>query len=142
MKILVMGLPGSGKTTLAKVLSKKLNAIHLNADTMRNRVWTDLDFSVSCRLIQAQRMGALSDVLNEQGFHTIADFVCPTDATREQFGQAFVIWIDRIKESCFNDTNKLFEKPKKIDVRIPYGLTVNEEISMVLETLFKLKIAA
>jgi adenylylsulfate kinase len=128
-----MGLPGSGKTTLAKELSKEINAIHLNADEMRSKVWTDLTFKYTDRLIQAQRMGALSDMLNAQGYDTIADFVCPTDETRKKFGKAFIVWVDRIKESRFEDTNKLFEKPKKVDVHIKYGHTINQQIEMILK---------
>jgi adenylylsulfate kinase-like enzyme len=132
-----MGLPGSGKTTLAKELSKKINAIHLNADEMRNNVWTDLTFKYTDRLIQAQRMGALSDMLNAQGYDTISDFVCPTDETRKQFGKAFIVWVDRIKESRFEDTNKLFEKPNNINVHIEHGLTIQQEINLVIDKLQK-----
>jgi adenylylsulfate kinase len=142
MKILIMGLPGSGKTTLAQALCKKIHAVHLNADIMRNRVWTDLDFSPSCRMIQAQRMGALSDVLNEQGLDTIADFVCPTDFTRELFGDAYVVWVDRIKEGRFEDTNRMFEAPRKYDLRIPNGLTIEQEVEKILKGISKLKKAA
>ena len=141
-KILIMGLPGSGKTTLAQALCKQIHAVHLNADTMRNRVWTDLDFSLSCRLIQAQRMGALSDVLNEQGLDTVADFVCPTNDTRDNFGEGFYIWVDRIQEGRFEDTNKIFQAPDKVDLRIPNGLTVDQEVDMVLKALTKVKKAA
>jgi adenylylsulfate kinase-like enzyme len=132
-----MGLPGGGKTTLAKELSKTINAIHLNADEMRNKVWTDLTFKYTDRLIQSQRMGALSDMLNAQGYDTIADFVCPTDETRKQFGTAFIVWVDRIKQSRFEDTNKLFEKPNNINVHIEHGLTIQQEINLVIDKLQK-----
>lgn len=132
-----MGLPGSGKTTLAKELSKKINAIHLNADEMRNNVWTDLTFKYTDRIIMAQRMGALSDMLNAQGYDTIADFVCPTDETRKQFGKSFIVWVDRIEQSRFEDTNKLFEKPNNINVHIEHGLTIQQEINLVIDKLQK-----
>ena len=134
-KFLIMGLPGSGKTTLATELSKTINAIHLNADEMRNKVWTDLTFKYTDRIIMAQRMGALADVLNKQGYSVIADFVCPTNITRKEFGQAFVVWVDRIKTSRFEDTNNLFEKPNNLDVHIEYGLTIEQEINIILKTL-------
>jgi adenylylsulfate kinase len=135
VKILMMGLPGSGKTTLAKELSKKLNCIHLNADDMRNNVWTDLTFKYTDRIIMAQRMGALSDVLINQGHNVIADFVCPTEKTRQVFGDAFIIWMDTITNSRFDDTNKLFEKPNNINVHITHGLTIKQEINLVINKL-------
>jgi len=135
IKILLMGLPESGKTTLAKELSKKLNAIHLNADEMRSNVWTDLTFKYTDRIIMAQRMGALSDVLNKQGYSVIADFVCPTNITRKEFGQAFIVWVDRIQKSKYEDTNNLFEKPNNVNLHIKYGLTIEEEINLVINKL-------
>jgi adenylylsulfate kinase-like enzyme len=135
MKILIMGLPGAGKTTLAKELSKEINAIHLNADEMRNKVWTDLTFKYTDRLIMAQRMGALSDVLINQGYNVIADFVCPTEQTRQAFGSAFIVWVNRIENSRFDDTNNLFEKPKQVDIEINYGLTINEQVNMIVRKI-------
>lgn len=132
-----MGLPGSGKTTLAKSLSKQINAIHLNADEMRSKVWTDLTFKYTDRIIMAQRMGALSDILIAQGYCVIADFVCPTNITRKAFGDAFVILMDTIKSSRFEDTNNLFEKPNNINVHIEHGLTVEQEINLVMDKLQK-----
>lgn len=136
IKILIFGLPGSGKTTLAKELSKQINAIHLNADEMRNNVWTDLTFEYKDRLIQSKRMSALSDLLNKQGYSTIADFVCPTEETRIVFGKAFTIFVDRIKYSKYEDTNKLFEKPTYYDVHIKYGITLKKQLNIIKEKIW------
>ena len=43
MKILIMGLPGSGKTTLARLLAPMFNAVLLNADQVRKDA-DDWDF--------------------------------------------------------------------------------------------------
>jgi adenylylsulfate kinase len=117
-KLLVMGLPGAGKTTLAKALVKRLNAVHFDADEVRAEINKDLGFSLQDRIEQAHRMGWLCDQVVKTGTFAIADFVCPTAATRAAFGQAFVVWVDRIKESRFPDTNKMFEQPDKFDVRV------------------------
>lgn len=113
-KILVMGLPGSGKTTLSTVLAKRLGAVHFNADAVRANINKDLGFTVEDRIEQARRMGWLCDTVTASGQFAIADFVCPTEATRAAFqegGKAYVVWVNRIKEGRFEDTNKLFEKP-------------------------------
>ena len=53
-----MGLPGSGKTTLAKLLVPMFNAVWLNADKVREEA-NDWDFSEMGRSIQANRMKRL-----------------------------------------------------------------------------------
>ena len=50
-----MGLPGSGKTTLANELGSMLNAKRLNADEVRKEA-NDWDFSEEGRTRQAKRM--------------------------------------------------------------------------------------
>lgn len=132
MKILIMGLPGSGKTTLAVALAKKLNAVHFNADNVR-KLYNDWDFSIEGRLRQATRLGKLCDESNAQ--YIIADFVCPTNETRLAFGEAFVVWVNRIAEGRFDDTNKLFEQPKKVDVIIPSGMLIDEEVEIIINKI-------
>ncbi|QPB24344.1 adenylyl-sulfate kinase [Rhizobium sp. 007] len=119
LKILVMGLTGAGKTTFSRALAPLLNAVHFNADDVRANISRDLGFALEDRLEQAKRMGWLCDKVCEAGHNAIADFVCPTSSTRDAFGSAFVIWLDRIREGRFSDTNLIFEHPQKYDVRIP-----------------------
>ena len=107
-----MGLPGAGKTMLAHALKEKLKAVHWNADEVRARINNHLGFSEADRIEQARRMGWLCDKVVEAGQWAIADFICPTPATRAAFGPATVIWVDTIKQGRFEDTNKLFVPPE------------------------------
>jgi adenylylsulfate kinase len=118
MKILVMGLPGAGKTTLATQLAMNLGAVHFNADEVRREINKDLGFSVGDRVEQARRMGVLCDIASRHGSHVVADFVCPTPECREAFGDCFLVWVDRIQEGRFKDTNKLFVPPERYDYRV------------------------
>lgn len=117
-KILVMGLPGAGKTTLARELAPRLRAPLFNADEVRASISRDLGFSIEDRIEHARRMGWLCDRVVEAGGMVVADFVCPTRATRRAFGPAFVVWVDRIQAGRFEDTNQLFEPPRRYDVRV------------------------
>jgi GTPase SAR1 family protein len=135
MKILIMGLPSSGKTTLATALARELSCVHFNADEIRKEINKDLGFSVTDRIEQARRMGVLCDIASRYGAHVIADFVCPTPETREAFGAHFIVWVDRIKESRFEDTNKLFVPPENHDVRVDgkFGMQYYaEEIAKII----------
>jgi adenylylsulfate kinase len=116
-KILIMGLPGSGKTTLAKLLVPMFNAVWLNADKVREEA-NDWDFSEKGRSIQANRMKRLAQEAIDNNRVVIADFVCPTEATRKDFNADYIIWMDTIKEGRFDDTNKMFEPPKKYNFKV------------------------
>ena len=118
-KILIMGLPGAGKTTLAKLLVPMFNAVWLNADQVRKEA-DDWDFSEMGRSIQTNRMKRLADEAIQNNRNVIADFVCPTEHTREDFNADYIIWMDTIKESKFEDTNKMFEQPKNFDFKVTH----------------------
>lgn len=121
-KILVMGLPGAGKTTLTNTLAPLLSAVVFNADAVRRTLSRDLGFSHEDRVEQARRMGGLCDRVVEAGGTAIADFICPTAETRAAFGEAFIIWIDRIQAGRFEDTNRMFVGPDRFDLRVlPHG---------------------
>ena len=84
MKILIMGLPGSGKTTLAKHLVPMFNAVWLNADEVRKEA-DDWDFSPEGRQRQSLRMWTLAEEAIDKNRVVVADFICPTQQNRKEF---------------------------------------------------------
>ena len=141
-KILIMGLPGAGKTTLAQALLRRINAVHFNADAVRQEISRDLGFSPSDRVEHARRMGWLCDRVAEAGGYAVADFICPTPEARSAFvtgGPAFIVWVDRIEAGRFEDTNKLFVPPERYDVRVTPEGSVEywaEQVALKLRPLF------
>ena len=112
-----MGLPGSGKTTLANELAPLLIAKTLNADEVRREA-NDWDFSEEGRKRQAKRMADFALKLRRDNNYVIADFICPTPEARSLFPSDYVIWVDTIKEGRFDDTNKMFVKPDKYNFHV------------------------
>tara|TARA_S200000501_G_scaffold297625_1_gene283959 strand:+ start:102 stop:518 length:417 start_codon:yes stop_codon:yes gene_type:complete len=115
--ILIMGLPGAGKTTLANELASKINAKRLNADEVR-RTANDWDFSAEGRKRQAKRMAELAIKLKEKGNYVIADFICPTPEARKLFPADYVVWVDTIQKGRFEDTNQMFVKPETFNFHV------------------------
>ena len=115
--ILVMGLPGAGKTTLANELAPLLKAKRVNADEIR-RAANDWDFSEEGRIRQSRRMAENAIKLKNEGNYVIADFICPTPEARNLFPADIIIWVDTIKEGRFDDTNQMFVKPEKYDFHV------------------------
>ena len=112
-----MGLPGSGKTTLASKLAPLLNAKRLNNDEVRKAA-NDWDFSEEGRVRQSKRMAELALKLKSEGNFVIADFICPTPEARSLFPADYIAWVDTIKEGRFEDTNQMFVKPEKYDCHV------------------------
>ena len=134
MIIQIIGLPGAGKTVLATALADRINAIHFNADVVRADLNSDLGFSPEARVEQARRMGALARLTSNQGYITVVDFVCPTEETRKAFGiPDILIWVNRIEEGRFEDTNKMWQDPTNADLVIVNGLTVEQEVDDVIK---------
>jgi hypothetical protein len=132
-KILIMGLPGAGKTYFAERLQQYLeqNSVFfkvsetvdgsratvkwINADVIRKK-YNDWDFSIEGRIRQSVRMRELADsFLND---FVIADFVAPLPEMRNNFKADWTIWIDTIEKGRFDDTNKVFTPPDVYDFRI------------------------
>jgi len=161
MKILVCGLPGSGKTWLAERLAKQLDkCAWYNADSLR-KYSNDWDFTEEGRLRQANRMRTFADFEVTNGRCVICDFVAPTKKSREIFDPDYIIWLDTIEQGrvvtskinqlkniknlpfdanslaeskAFDDTTKIFDPPQNIHKRIKVFLN-DEEIKVIADEI-------
>ena len=115
--ILVMGLPGAGKTTLANELAKLIKAKRLNADEIRKAA-NDWDFSEEGRTRQSKRMAEAALKIKSEDNNVIADFICPTPEARSLFPADYIVWVDTIKTGRFEDTNQMFVKPEKFNFHV------------------------
>lgn len=134
MKILVMGLPGSGKTTLAKELAEQLGAVYFNADAVRQQ-FNDWQFDEEARERQAHRMSDLAWVAWNYDKMSVSDFVCPTERTREIFNADYTIFMDTIDSGRFEDTNKVFVIPDKVDFIIKEWGDVKEQVQQIIDDI-------
>ena len=135
-KILIMGLPGSGKTYFAERLKKYIETFgtrdlldapdtpHIstaarvgwfNADEIRKK-YNDWDFSKEGRIRQSIRMAQFA--LQCMGDYVICDFVAPLPEMRHNFKADWTIWMDTIDAGRYEDTNKAFVSPDIYDFRI------------------------
>ena len=125
-KILIMGLPDSGKTTLAKLLAPMFNAVLLNEDEVRKEA-NDWDFSEMGRSIQTNRMKRLADEAIQNNRNVIADFDCSIEHTREDLNADYIIYMDTIKESKLKPPSNFDFKVTHKDAQM-FSFLIKQEI--------------
>ena len=130
IKILVMGLPGSGKTTLSDKLAPLIKASRVNADEVRKK-FNDWDFSLEGRIRQSNRMNELSDQEIKKNKNVVTDFVCPTKDARKKFNADYIIWMNTIKQGRCEDTNKMFQIPESREI----NFEVKEKNAEIIKNL-------
>jgi adenylylsulfate kinase-like enzyme len=140
-RVLIMGLPGAGKTTLsadiAGILFWKTTLLWLNGDSVREK-YNDWDFSVGGRIRQSERMRQLAD--ESDADVVIADFGAPLEIMRSNFAANLTVWVDTISESVYLDTNTMFVKPAIVDIHITeqdsdkWGNIVADRILLMLQS--------
>ena len=113
MRILIMGLPESGKTALGEKLSVEFSIPFWDADVVRE-IYNDWDFSRRGRDRQSLRMRKLAEI----DPISISAFIAPLPGYVRNFFPDKLIWMNTVKECKYEDTNKLFQSPQKFDVRI------------------------
>ena len=137
MKILIFGLPGSGKSTLAEPFAKLIGGVWINADQVRER-YDDWDFTPEGRIRQANRMKHLADGVVMAGKIAVTDFVCPTEEARAAFDPDFTVWMDTIDKGRFEDTNKVFVPPEKVDYHVAgWFKDTHEQLVKVIESYMR-----
>ena len=108
------------------IRDRLLSAAWYNADKLREMA-NDWDFSDEGRKRQSLRMRNFADFEKSHGRNVVCDFVCPTKETRENFNADIVIWMDTIQEGRYEDTNKLFQNPQKVNFHITQWNDHNHE---------------
>lgn len=140
-KILIMGLPGAGKTTLAIAIKnfleeKNCTVQWYNADKVRE-ITNNWDFSTKGRMNQCKIMTEMANGCESQ--HVICDFVAPLVEMRTMFNPDLLIWVDTIRESRYADTNAAFVQPTKYHFKVTeqnaekWGAIIGERILTMMK---------
>jgi adenylyl-sulfate kinase len=122
--ILLTGLSGSGKSTIARHLELYLNEIQhstfvLDGDNIRQGICSNLGFSELDRFENVRRVAEVSKLFNEGGIFCISALIAPNEKMRHLFrsivGNNYIeIFVDCSIEECEKrDVKGLYAKARK-----------------------------
>ena len=140
------GLSGSGKSSIANILEKKLQAmgrhtITLDGDNMRHGLNRDLGFTKADRVENIRRVGETSKLMVEAGLICISSFISPFASERDMVrsmmdeGEFVEVFVDTPLEVCEQrDVKGLYAKaragelPNFTGISSPYEVPQDPEI--------------
>ena len=140
------GLSGSGKSSIANILEKKLQAmgrhtITLDGDNIRHGLNRDLGFTKADRVENIRRVGETSKLMVEAGLICISSFISPFASEREMVramldeGEFVEVFVDTPLEVCEQrDVKGLYAKaragelPNFTGISSPYEAPQDPEI--------------
>jgi adenylylsulfate kinase-like enzyme len=142
------GVPGSGKTTLAKSLERQLFERHiqvfvLDGENIRPGVSSDLGVSGTDREENMRRVAEIARLFAVAGSVCIVSFTSPTRAERERARRTMDVedgtGIPFVETylSTGNDSSSQYEPPEQAEVMLGETVSLDERVNQVLEHLMR-----
>ena len=142
------GLSGSGKSTIANIVEKKLHAMGrhtmlLDGDNVRHGLNRDLGFTDADRVENIRRVGEVSKLMLEAGVITLVSFISPFSAERSMVrsmledGEFIEIFVNTpLEEAERRDVKGLYKKARAGELKnftgidSPYEPPADPEITL------------
>ncbi len=147
------GLSGSGKSTIANLVEKKLHALSkhsflLDGDNVRHGLNKDLGFSDADRIENIRRVGEVAKLMCDAGLIVLTAFISPFRAERELVrrmlpeGEFFEIFVDTpLEEAERRDVKGLYKKARAGEIAhftgisSPYEAPITPEIRIDTQSM-------